>query len=105
MKKAVFKDGAKQYIVSEGDEVLIDRKDLDQGQTVEFPEVTFVQEDNDSRVGQPYVAGAKVIGEVMKEQKGEKLVILKYRRRKDSMQKRGHREKFTRVLIKSIVKG
>lgn len=98
---AVIKNGGKQYRVSEGDIVLLDKMSLETADTVEFNEVLMIGGDS-PKVGTPLVAGAVVKGEVINEGRGRKVITFKKRRRKDSKTKRGFRRDFTRVRIVSI---
>jgi large subunit ribosomal protein L21 len=100
---AVVKDGGKQYKVSEGMSLLMDKKDVPVGQTIEFGEVLLVSRDKDVRIGAPILANVKVVGEVQGHEKGEKLVGISYRPKKSSRRKRGFRSQLTRVKIKEIV--
>ncbi|MCV6608091.1 MAG: 50S ribosomal protein L21 [Campylobacterales bacterium] len=99
---AVIKRDGKQYKVSEGDVVLFDKMGKEPKDAVEFTEVIAVNNGKDAKIGTPLVDGAKVVGEVINEGRGAKVVIFKKRRRKDSKQKRGFRRDFTRVRITKI---
>lgn len=99
---AVIKDGGKQYKVAEGDIVLFDKKTLESKAKVEFKEVLTIVNGSDIKIGNPFIAGAVVEGEVINEGRGTKIVIFKKRRRKDSKQKKGFRRDFTRVRITKI---
>jgi len=95
---AIFKTGGKQYKVSEGETICIDKLALEPKAKVEFNEVLFV----DSKAGTPMVEGAKVEGEVIAQGKDKKIIIFKSRRRKDSKLKKGFRRQFTQVKITKI---
>lgn len=99
---AVFKNGGKQYKVSEGDVILLDKLNLEPSSTVEFGEVLLVNLESGAKVGTPFVDGAKVTGVVINEGRGKKVIAFKKRRRKDSKVKRGFRRDFTRVLVEKI---
>jgi large subunit ribosomal protein L21 len=101
---AVVRDKGREFKVREGDVVRLDWAQLEKGEVVEFDEVLLFGGDEGAEVGQPLVAGAKVTGEVLGEVKDKKLVSLKFRRRKDSRRKRGHRQKHVAVRITSIQK-
>lgn len=101
---AIFEDGGRQYRVQEGDTLLVDLKDLAEGQTqVEFNQVLMLGEGASAKVGQPYVEGAKVVAEINKEVKGDKVLGVVFRRRKRVNIKRGHRQRHLDVTIKQIV--
>jgi len=98
---AIIKNGGKQYKVTEGDELSLDKMSLETGATVEIKEVLAVNA-GELRVGTPFVEGAVVTAEVMREGRDRKVVTFKKRRRKDSKVKRGFRRDFTRVVITKI---
>ena len=96
--KAVITTGGKQYYVSEGDVIYIEKLDANEGDKVLFDQVLMV----DSKVGTPYVDGAKVEGVVLKNGKQKKITIFKYTQKKKYRKKQGHRQPYTKVEIKSI---
>lgn len=98
---AIFKHSGKQYKVSVGDILKLDRFSAQAKSTVEINEVLAVC-DKELEVGSPYVANAKVVLEVVNDGKDKKVIIFKKRRRKDSKLKRGFRRQFTRVIVKDI---
>ncbi len=99
---AVIQDGGRQFTVRKGDKVLLDRKDLAAGAEIRFDKVLLVGDEKGARLGKPVLAGAAVTGKVLGEKKGEKRVVFKKRRRKNSKRKHGHREAYTAVRIDSI---
>ncbi len=100
---AVIKDGGRQFKVQAGDRILADLKPgLEAGAEVRFDEVLMVGGDGETRIGAPTVAGASVVGTVLGEKKGDKIVVFKKRRRKDSKVKNGHRQRYTAVKIERI---
>ncbi len=100
---AVISDRQRQFTVREGDVILCDTMaSAEPGQEISFDQVSLVSNEDKVRLGKPLVEGASVKGEVIGEAKGPKLVIFKFRRRKDSRCKNGHRQKYTRVRITSI---
>ena len=101
---AIISDGAHQYRVEEGQVLELQRKDLPEDtKTYEFDRVLMIGDlENGAKIGQPVVEGAKVTAAVLGEIKGEKLVIQKHRRRKNSSRKKGHRQKFLQVRIEQI---
>ncbi len=99
---AVIKTGGKQYRVSEGDRIEIEKIDGDSGSDVVFNEVLMVSRGEEIRVGTPLIAGAKVIGEIVHQGKGPKITIFKMKRRKGFRKKTGHRQDLTSLKIKEI---
>lgn len=101
---AIIKTGGKQYRVAENDIIKIEMLPNEVGSEVEFSEVLLVANSEDIAIGTPYIEKAKVIGEVLEQGRGEKITIIKFRRRKHYMRRAGHRQNFTAVKIKSINK-
>jgi large subunit ribosomal protein L21 len=101
---AVIQTGGKQYRVQPGDTVMIEKLPGDIGDAVEFSEVLLLSGDDDVSVGRPLVGGAKVTGEIVEHGRGKKLIVYKFRRRKDYRRKNGHRQDFTAVKINEVVK-
>jgi large subunit ribosomal protein L21 len=101
---AIIQDGGKQYKVSEGDVIDVERRDLPKGTTeVQFDQVLLTSdEDGDVKIGTPVVPGARVTAAVEAEVKGQKIDIVTWRRRKSSMTRKGHRQKYLRVKITGI---
>jgi large subunit ribosomal protein L21 len=100
---AIFEDGGKQYKVSEGDTLLIERQDLEEGQTeITFNRVLMVGEGEQARIGTPWVEGASVTAKVTEELKTAKVVGIKLKRRKGYMKKFGHRQRMLKVAIDKI---
>lgn len=100
--QAVIETGGKQYQVAEGDYIDVELLGKEPGEAVEFDQVLMVRTEAATRVGAPTVSGAKVQGEIVEIVKGDKVVIMKYRRRKDSRVKKGHRQKYARVKITKV---
>jgi len=98
---AIVKNGGKQYKVQEGDILLFDKMNVEPKAEVEL-EVLLLDNNGDVKIGTPVVEGAKAKAEVINHGRGEKVVIFKKRRRKDSKRKRGFRRDFTRVRITKI---
>ena len=96
--KAVIMTGGKQYYVSEGDVIYVEKLDLEEGAKVDFEQVLMV----DNKVGTPYLDGAKVEGVVLKNGKQKKVVVYKYNAKKKYRKKQGHRQPYTKVEIKNI---
>lgn len=99
---AVICDGGKQYQVKEGDTLLLEKKELLPGSSLQFEQVLSLSDGEKVQIGSPYVKGAKVTGRVNKTIAGPKLIVFKFRRRKTSMMKKGHRQKYTEVQITKI---
>jgi large subunit ribosomal protein L21 len=100
---AVMKSGGKQYKVSEGDLLTVEKIEGNKGDTVSFEEVLMVSSEGDVKVGTPLVNGAKVIGEIMTQSKDSKITVFKMKRRKGYSKKTGHRQNVTALKIKEIV--
>jgi large subunit ribosomal protein L21 len=99
---AIIRDGNRQYKVEEGQELVIDYRDVPAGEKLTFDRVLAVGGDGDARLGLPLVDGASVSAEVLGPEKGEKIVIQKLRRRKNMRRKTGCRHIYTRVRIGKI---
>lgn len=96
--KAVIETGGKQYLVSEGDSIYVEKLDCEKGKTYTFDKVVMAG----SKVGTPYVKGASVEAKVEKHGKQKKIVIFKYRPKKSSHKKQGHRQPYTKLIITKI---
>jgi large subunit ribosomal protein L21 len=99
---AVIKTGGKQHRVSEGDVLKIEKLEGQKGDIIVFEEVLLVSKEDQTRVGTPIVEGAKVVGEIVHQGKGPKIIIFKKKRRKGFLKKTGHRQPLTQVRIKEI---
>lgn len=99
---AIVNVGDKQFWVGEGDKVLVPRRQEAEGAALEISDVLFVGGNGSTRVGRPYVEGAKVTAKVESHLRGPKVVSFKYRRRKGSKKTIGHRQPLTRLLIEKI---
>jgi len=99
---AIIVEGGHQIKVEEGQEIDIDFREVSAGDQVVFDRVLAYRDDNGLRVGQPMLASASVTAEVLSITQGPKLVIQKFRRRKNSRRKTGHRQLYTRVKISKI---
>lgn len=98
----VFEDGSRQYRVSEGDVVRVDFRAAEVGSQVEFNRVLMVGQEQNTRIGQPIIEGAKVLAEVV-DHPSTKLYIQHFRRRKNYRRLKGHRQPYTSVEIRQIV--
>ena len=101
MAYAIFKSGGKQYRVAEGDVIEVEKLDLEPGKDATFSEVLFIGEGSSIKMGAD-LGGASVVAEVLEQVKAPKVVAFKYRRRKGYHRTVGHRQKLTRVKIKSF---
>ncbi len=99
---AVVEQGGKQYRVSRGDLVLFERMPGEEGSKVELSRVLLVAEKDRVHIGRPTVKRASVVGEMVKQTRGKKVVSLKYKRRKDQRKKIGHRQELSQVRIMEI---
>ena len=99
---AVIKTGGKQYKVTEGDVLRVEKLNAEVNTTVELTEVLLVANGDNVKVGTPVVAGAKVVVEVLSQGKGPKVVNLKYKPKKASHRKKWHRQIFTEVKVVSV---
>ena len=99
---AVINTGGKQYRVSEGTVVRIEKLDADAGATVEFDRILLVGEGASVAIGAPYVAGAKVTATVQSHGKTDKVRIVKFRRRKHYMRQKNHRQQYTEIKVTGI---
>ena len=105
MAYAILKAGGKQFKVAEGDIIDIDKLDLEAGAETTFSEVLMHADGDKFTHGSPLIGGASVVAEVVEQRKAAKVVAFKYRRRKGYHRTVGHRQKLTRVRIKSIAIG
>jgi large subunit ribosomal protein L21 len=99
---AVFESGGKQHRVSEGEVVRLERLDGEPGDAVEFDKVMLIAEGDDVNVGAPYIDGGKVTAEVVATDRGRKIRVVKFKRRKNYLRRHGHRQWFTDVRITGI---
>ncbi|MGL9733806.1 MAG: 50S ribosomal protein L21 [Symbiopectobacterium sp.] len=99
---AVFQSGGKQHRVSEGQIVRLEKLDIAIGEFIEFEQVMMVANGEEIKIGVPFVDGGKIKGEVVTHYRGEKVTIVKFRRRKHYRKQAGHRQWFTDVKITGI---
>lgn len=99
---AVFQSGGKQHRVTEGDVVKLEKITAEPGDEVVFDQVLMVANGDDVSVGAPYVEGSQVKAEVLRMDRGKKVRIIKFKRRKDYLRRQGHRQWFTEVKITGI---
>ena len=99
---AVLKTGGKQYRVQEGDVIYVEKLDAEVDSTVELEEVLAVGTDAGIKVGAPVVARAKVVAKVAAQGKAKKVIVFKYKAKKDYRRKNGHRQPYTKLVIEKI---
>ncbi len=99
---AVFTTGGKQYRAATGDVLKVEKLDAEKGATVELDRVLMVGEGDDVKVGTPYLQGGKVTATVVEHGRGDKVRIIKFKRRKHHLKQMGHRQDFTRIEITRI---
>ena len=99
---AVIKTGGKQYRVAQGDTLKVEKLEAGEGDSVEFDQVLMVGEGEDVRIGTPYVEGSRVTATVKGHGRGDKVEIIKFRRRKHHMKRAGHRQDYTELEITGI---
>jgi large subunit ribosomal protein L21 len=99
---AVVRSGGKQYKLSPGEIVRLETLDQDVGSTVEFDQVLAVQNEQEVVIGTPLVQNAKVIGTVVQNGRAKKVIVFKYKRKKQYRVTRGHRQQYTAVKIDEI---
>jgi len=100
---AVVKTGGKQYRVSPGDSIEVEKLPFEVGEQVELDEVLLVANGKGAKIGRPLVEGAKVKATVTRQAKGRKVIIFKYRSSKRYRRRKGHRQQYTRLRIDEIV--
>lgn len=99
---AVIKTGGKQYKVAEGDVLRVEKLNAEVNETVELTNVLLVANGEDVKVGKPIVEGAKVAVEILNQDKGKKVINFKYKPKTGYHRKKGHRQLFTEIKVKSI---
>jgi large subunit ribosomal protein L21 len=99
---AIIETGGKQYRVQEGDVLYIEKLNASEGEVVKFDRVLAVSGNEGLVVGAPLVAGANVSAKVEKHGKGEKIIVFKYKAKKNYRRKQGHRQPYTKVVIEKI---
>jgi large subunit ribosomal protein L21 len=100
---AIVATGGKQYRVEPGQRLEIDKLAAEPGSQVDLGEVLLVSDGDNVTVGQPTVAGARVVAEVLGEAKGKKIVVFKYKSKVRYRRKTGHRQRYSRVVVRDIV--
>ncbi|MCF6463702.1 50S ribosomal protein L21 [Clostridium sp. Cult1] len=100
---AVVETGGKQYRVQEGDIVFVEKIDTEEGEKIDLSKVLLVSKEDDLIVGKPYVEGAKVEATVLEQGKAKKIIVFKYKAKKNYRKKQGHRQPYTKLKIEKIV--
>lgn len=99
---AVFETGGKQYRVQEGDVLFIEKVAGNEGESLNFDKVLLVSNGEEVKVGKPYVDGVSVTGNIVEHGKARKIIVYKFKRKKDYRKKQGHRQPYTKVRIEKI---
>lgn len=99
---AIIATGGKQYKVQEGDIIYVEKLDVEVDSTVEFKEVMAVSKDDKLNIGMPTLENASVIAKVLSQGKDKKVIVFKYKPKKDYRKKQGHRQPYTKVQIEKI---
>ncbi len=99
---AVIATGGKQYRVTVGEEIFVEKLVGEAGEAISFSEVLMVSDDTGLKVGTPTVEGAVVTGEIVKQGRSKKIIVFKYKAKKGFRRKNGHRQPYTRVKINAI---
>ena len=99
---AIIETGGQQHKVTEGETLVVELLEGEPGQVIEFDRVLLVSSDGQAKVGKPYLEGGKVTAEIVTHDRGEKINIIKFRRRKHYMRRAGHRQWYTEIKITGI---
>jgi large subunit ribosomal protein L21 len=99
---AIFEDGSHQFRVREGDRISVDRRDGELGGEVVFSKVLLVSGEGEPRIGAPVLEGAQVVAKIVSQYRDRKIIIQKFRRRKNMRRRKGHRQPYTMVQITSV---
>ena len=99
---AIFEDGSHQFRVREGDRIVVDRRQGEPGDELVFPKVLLITGDGEPTIGTPVVEGARVTAKIVDQFRDKKIIIQKFRRRKNMRRRTGHRQPYTTVLITGI---
>ena len=102
---AIVETGGKQYRVEPGQAIVVEKLNGEEGSTIELERVLLVSDDSSTTIGTPLVDGAKVVAEVEKQAKGDKIIVFKYKPKVRYSVKNGHRQQLTKLAIKEIVTG
>lgn len=100
--QAIISSGGKQFKVSKGSKINVEKLNLNVGDKVVFNEVLAIIEENNNLIGKPHVEGASVDAKIIEQYRGDKVTIIKFKRRKHYKKKQGHRQNYTRLEIVKI---
>lgn len=100
---AVIETGGKQYRVKEGDTIKVEKLNAAPGETVEIDKVLVVAKDDGILIGKPVVEGAKAVLKVVEHGKGEKILVFKYKPKKNYRKMQGHRQPYSQVVVEKII--
>lgn len=99
---AIIESGGKQYLVSKGDKIQVEKLDTEAGKTINFDKVLFTSGGSDAKVGNPYISGASVEAKVLKQGRAKKVHVLKYRAKSKYRRKIGNRQHYTELEITKV---
>ena len=99
---AIIESGGKQYTIKQGDKIRVEKLAGNAGDNITIGTVLAINDGEHMVTGTPYVAGASVTGKVLTQEKADKVVVFKYKRRKDTKKKKGHRQAYTELLVEKI---
>ena len=99
---AIFEDGSHQFRVREGDKIVVDRRAGEPGDEVVFSKVLLITGEGEPQIGAPVLEGAKVVAKIVDQFRAKKIIIQKFRRRKNMRRRNGHRQPHTMVLITGV---
>ncbi|MDW7673893.1 MAG: 50S ribosomal protein L21 [Bacillota bacterium] len=100
---AIIETGGKQYRVQEGEVIHVEKVDVEPGQVLEVDKVLAVGGNGDFKVGTPSLDGAKVVLKVLSQDKAKKVIVFKYKAKKNYRRKQGHRQPYTKVVVEKII--
>ncbi len=100
--EAIIETGGKQYQVNQGDTIVVEKLPVEKGQEVVFEKVLVLKDGEELKVGRPVVEGARVVGKVIEHGKARKIIVFKFKAKKNYRRKQGHRQPLTRVMIEKI---
>lgn len=99
---AIIETGGKQYLVKKGDKIQVEKLEGDAASTISFDKVLFTSDGKEFTLGKPYISNAKVEGAVLKQGRGKKIHVLKYKAKSKYRRKQGHRQHFTEIEVTKI---
>lgn len=101
--KAVIRTGGKQYLVSPGDKIKVEKLEGKQGSEINFTDVLLLEKDKKVEIGKPIIKDVKIVAKILEQGRGDKVIIFKYKAKKRYKKKAGHRQPFTEIEIKEIL--